>query len=40
MVTRVNKTWKKSKRREVTHTLGRFFAILSIVALGVGFFPD
>ena len=38
MVTRVNKTWKKSKRREVTHTLGRFFAILSIVALGVGFF--
>ena len=38
MVMRVKKAWKKSKRREVTHTLGRFFAILSIVALGVGFF--
>ncbi|MEA4915848.1 MAG: FtsX-like permease family protein [Christensenella sp.] len=35
---RVKKAWKKSKRREVTHTLGRFLAILAIVALGVGFF--
>ncbi len=38
MVMRVKKAWKKSKRREVTHTLGRFLAILAIVALGVGFF--
>ena len=35
---RVKKAWGKSKRRELGHTLGRFLAILSIVALGVGFF--
>ena len=35
---RVKKAWRKSKRRELGHTLGRFLAILSIVALGVGFF--
>lgn len=38
MVMRVKKAWRKSKRRELGHTLGRFLAILSIVALGVGFF--
>ena len=38
MVMRVKKAWKKSKRREMGHTLGRFLAILAIVALGVGFF--
>ena len=36
MVMRVKKAWKKSKRREMGHTLGRFLAILAIVALGVG----
>ena len=30
--------WRKNQRREVRHTLGRFLAILAIVALGVGFF--
>ena len=30
--------WGKKHRREILHTLGRFLAILSIVALGVGFF--
>lgn len=38
MVMRVKKAWRKSKRREMGHTLGRFLAILAIVALGVGFF--
>lgn len=38
MVMHAKRAWKKNKRREVTHTLGRFFAILAIVALGVGFF--
>ena len=30
--------WGKNNRRELRHTLGRFLAILAIVALGVGFF--
>ena len=30
--------WGKNCRREILHTLGRFLAILAIVALGVGFF--
>lgn len=30
--------WKKNQLREVRHTLGRYIAILVIVALGVGFF--
>ena len=30
--------WKKNNRRELRKTLGRFLAIVSIVALGVGFF--
>ena len=30
--------WGKNNRREILHTLGRFLAILAIVALGVGFF--
>jgi len=38
MVMRKKNAWKKNQRREVTQTLGRFVAILAIVALGVGFF--
>ncbi|BCK01731.1 ABC transporter permease [Anaerocolumna chitinilytica] len=30
--------WNKNNRREIQHTLGRFIAILIIIALGVGFF--
>lgn len=30
--------WSKNQRREVRRTLGRYLAILAIVALGVGFF--
>ncbi len=30
--------WSKNKRREITGSLGRFFAIFAIIALGVGFF--
>jgi putative ABC transport system permease protein len=38
MVMRAHAAWRKNQRREVWHTLGRFLAILAIVALGVGFF--
>jgi len=38
MVMRVQTAWRKNRRREVRHTLGRYLAILMIVALGVGFF--
>ncbi len=30
--------WGKNNRREIRHTLGRWLAILGIVALGIGFF--
>ncbi|MBE6927119.1 MAG: ABC transporter permease [Ruminococcaceae bacterium] len=30
--------WRKNNLREIRHTLGRFFAIAAIIALGVGFF--
>lgn len=30
--------WRKNNRRELRHSLGRFLAIMAIVALGVGFF--
>lgn len=33
-----NSAWKKNQLREIRHTLGRYIAILVIVALGVGFF--
>ena len=32
------KAWTKNNLRESTHTLGRYLAIVGIVALGVGFF--
>ena len=32
------KAWNKNQLREIRGTLGRFLAILGIVALGVGFF--
>lgn len=32
------KAWTKNNLREITHTLGRYLAIVGIVALGVGFF--
>ncbi len=35
---RAGSAWRKNNRRELMHTLGRFLAIFSIVALGVGFF--
>ena len=38
MVMRTKTAWNKNKRREVWKTMGRFLSILSIVALGVGFF--
>jgi putative ABC transport system permease protein len=34
----MNSAWNKNNRREIKHTLGRYFAILVITALGVGFF--
>ncbi|SHO52844.1 FtsX-like permease family protein [Anaerocolumna xylanovorans] len=34
----MNSAWNKNNRREVSHTLGRYIAILVIIALGVGFF--
>ncbi|MGF7144471.1 putative ABC transport system permease protein [Anaerotaenia torta] len=34
----MNSAWNKNNRREIMHTLGRYFAILMIIALGVGFF--
>lgn len=33
-----NSAWNKNNRREIRHTLGRYLALLVIVALGVGFF--
>ena len=33
----MNKTYQKNIRRTLSSSLGRFFAIFSIVALGVGF---
>ena len=30
--------WRKNNLRELRHTLGRWLAILAIIALGVGFF--
>ena len=30
--------WRKNNLRELRHSLGRFLAILAIIALGVGFF--
>ena len=38
MVTRAKTAWNKNQWREVWKTMGRFLSILSIVALGVGFF--
>ncbi len=38
MVMRAKTAWKKNQWREVWKTMGRFLSILSIVALGVGFF--
>lgn len=38
MVMRIKRAWHKNQRREIMHTLGRFLAILAIVALGVGTF--
>ena len=35
---RVRSAWRKNRTREVLQSLGRFLAILSIVALGVGVF--
>ena len=32
--------WRKNNRRELRHSLGRFLAIVAIVALGVGFFES
>ena len=29
--------WRKNNLRELRHTLGRWLAILAIIALGVGF---
>ncbi|WP_198301339.1 ABC transporter permease [Lachnoclostridium phytofermentans] len=33
-----NSAWNKNNRREIRHTLGRYIALLVIIALGVGFF--
>ena len=30
--------WRKNNLRELRHSIGRYLAILSIIALGVGFF--
>lgn len=38
MVVRRNSVWKKNNRREVKKTWERYFAIMAIIALGVGFF--
>ena len=38
MVRKIGSAWKKNQRREIHRTLGRYLAILAIVALGVGFF--
>ncbi len=38
MVMHGKRAWRKNQRREVLHTLGRFLAIMAIVALGVGTF--
>lgn len=32
------RAWGKNNRREIFHTLGRYLAIMGIVALGIGFF--
>ena len=32
------KAWTKNNLREIVHTLGRYLAIVGIIALGVGFF--
>lgn len=34
----MNSAWQKNRRREILSTLGRYLAILAIIALGVGFF--
>ncbi len=34
----VNSAWNKNNRREIWRTLGRYLALLMIIALGVGFF--
>ncbi len=34
----MNSAWNKNNRREIWRTLGRYLAILMIIALGVGFF--
>ena len=34
----VMRAWRKNNLRELRHSLGRWLAILAIVALGVGFF--
>jgi putative ABC transport system permease protein len=34
----MNSAWNKNNRREIRHTIGRYIAILIIIALGVGFF--
>ena len=38
MVKKRSSAWIKNNLREIKHTLPRFFAIMAIVALGVGFF--
>lgn len=38
MVKHRSRAWQKNNLREIQHTFGRFFAILAITALGVGFF--
>lgn len=38
MVRRMQSAWRKNRLREIFQTLGRYLAILSIVALGVGVF--
>lgn len=35
---KMNSAWQKNQRREIRRTLGRYLAILAIIALGVGFF--
>ena len=38
MVMRRSSAWRKNNLREIKKTPGRYFAILAIIALGVGFF--
>ncbi len=38
MVTRPHAAWRKNRKREIRRSLGRYLAIMAIVALGVGFF--